>query len=58
VELATFVGYLLTAVLFLPAAAALARMEPTKWGSVIMGAAALVVAVLSLRLLQTWTPLA
>jgi hypothetical protein len=37
VELATFVGYLLTAVLFLPAAAVLARMEPTRWGSVIMG---------------------
>lgn len=57
VELATFVGYLLTAVLFLPAAAVLARMEPTRWGSVIMGGAAVVVAVLSLRLLQTWTPL-
>jgi hypothetical protein len=57
VELVTFIGYLLTTVLFVPAGAALARMEPTKWGSVIAGAAALVVAVLALRLQQTWTPL-
>jgi hypothetical protein len=57
VELATFVGYLLTTALFVPAGVALARMEPTKWGAVIAGAAALVVAVLTLRLQQTWTPL-
>jgi len=57
VELATFVGYLLTTVLFLPAGISLARMEPTRWGSVISGAAALTVAVLTLRSLQVWTPL-
>jgi hypothetical protein len=56
-EFATFVGYLLTTVLFLPAGLSLARMEPTRWGSVIAGGAALTVAVLTLRSLQVWTPL-
>jgi hypothetical protein len=56
-ELATFVGYLLTTALFLPAGLSLARMEPTRWGSVIAGGAALTVAVLTLRSLQVWTPL-
>src|SRR5262245_44306589 len=58
VELTTFVGYLLTTVLLVPAAVGLALMEPTKWGSVIAGSSALIVAVLTLRLLQVWTPLA
>ena len=53
-ELATFVGYLLTTLLFLPAGLSLARMEPTRWGSVIAGGAALTVAVLTLRSLQVW----
>ena len=57
VELATFIGYLLTSVLFLPAALSLSFMERTRWGSVIAGSAALVVAVLTLRLQQVWTPL-
>jgi hypothetical protein len=57
VELATFIGYLLTTVLFLPAGLLLARLEPTRWGSVIAGGAALTVAVLTLRLVQVWTPL-
>ena len=57
VELATFIGYLLTTLLFVPAGVSVARMEPTKWGSVIAGSAAVVVAVLTLRLQQTWTPL-
>jgi hypothetical protein len=57
VQLATFIGYLLTTVLFLPAGISLARMEPTRWGSVISGAAALTVAVLTLRSVQVWTPL-
>ena len=39
VELPTFVGYLLTTVLFMPAGLSLARMEPTRWGSVIAGGA-------------------
>lgn len=53
-EFITFVGYLLTTVLFLPAGIAVARMEPTRWGSVIAGVAALTVAVLTLRSLQVW----
>jgi hypothetical protein len=57
VEYATFVGYLLTTALFLPAGVSLARMEPTRWGSVIAGGAAITVAVLTLRSLQVWTPL-
>ena len=57
VELVTFIGYLLTSVLFLPAALSLSFMERTRWGSVIAGSAALVVAVLTLRLQQVWTPL-
>jgi hypothetical protein len=57
VELATFVGYLFTTALFLPAGIALVRMEPTRWGSIIAGGSALTVAVLTLRCLQVWTPL-
>jgi hypothetical protein len=57
VELATFIGYLLTSVLFLPAGLALARMEPTRWGSIITGVSCVVCAVLTLRLQQVWTPL-
>lgn len=57
VELPTFVGYLLTTALFLPAGVSLARMEPTRWGSIIAGGAAITVAVLTLRSLQVWTPL-
>jgi hypothetical protein len=57
VELATFIGYLLTTVLWLPAGLLLARLEPTRWGSVIGGGSALVLAVLILRLVQVWTPL-
>jgi hypothetical protein len=57
VEFALFVGYLATLVLLLPAALILVRMEPTRWGSAIAGAAALTVAVLTLRSLQIWTPL-
>jgi len=56
-EFATFIGYLLTTALFLPAGVSLARMEPTRWGSVIAGGAAITVAVLTLRSLQVWTPL-
>jgi hypothetical protein len=57
VEIETFIGYLLTTALFLPAGVSLARMEPTRWGSVIAGGAALTVAVLTLRSVQVWTPL-
>jgi hypothetical protein len=36
----------------MPTAAVLARMEPTRWGSLILGVAALVMPVLVLRLQQ------
>ncbi|HYN92281.1 MAG TPA: hypothetical protein VES42_00305 [Pilimelia sp.] len=47
-----FAGYLLTTLALLPAAVILARMEPSRWGSAIVGGAALVVPVLILRLQQ------
>lgn len=53
-EYLTFLGYLITSVLTLPAAVALSVMERTRWGSTVAGAAALVAAVLTLRLLQVW----
>ena len=56
-ERLTFIGYLIVAVLFLPAAIGLALMERTRWGSLIVGGGAVVTAVLVLRLMQVWTPL-
>lgn len=53
-EVGTFVGYLLTFLGMLPVAAILARMEPTRWGSVILTVAALVMPVLVVRLGQIW----
>jgi hypothetical protein len=53
-EPATFTGYLITTLALLPAGVILARMEPTRWGSAIVGGAALVVPVLVLRLQQTY----
>lgn len=50
----TFVGYMLTTLLLPPAGAVLARMEPTRWGSGLIGAAAVIVPVLLLRMLQVW----
>jgi hypothetical protein len=51
-ETSTFVGYLITTAAFAPTALVLARMEPTKWGNLILGVACLVVPVLVLRLQQ------
>ena len=51
-ETATFAGYLITTIAFAPTAYVLARMEPTRWGSLILGVACLVVPVLVLRLQQ------
>jgi hypothetical protein len=53
-DLVTLVGYLLTAALLPPAGIVLARMEPTRWGSLLIGSAALIVPVLILRLGQIW----
>jgi hypothetical protein len=52
VETSTFAGYLLTTIAFAPTAFVLARMEPTRWGSVILGVACLTLPVLVLRLQQ------
>jgi hypothetical protein len=54
-RIVTFVGYLLTVLLLPPAGAVLARMEPTRWGSGLIGAAAIVVPVLILRMQQVWS---
>ncbi len=51
-ETVTFVGYLITTVCFPPTAWVLARMEPTRWGNLILGVACLVMPVLVLRLQQ------
>src|SRR5690349_15095334 len=48
----TFVGYLITTVGFAPVAVYLARLEPTRWGTLILGVACLVLPVLVLRLQQ------
>jgi hypothetical protein len=48
----TFVGYLITTVAFAPTGVYLARMEPTRWGMLILGVAALTLPVLVLRLQQ------
>lgn len=53
-EQVTLIGYLLTAALLPPAGAVLARMEPTRWGSLLIGSAAVIVPVLVLRLGQIW----
>ena len=53
-ETATFVGYLLTSLLLPPAAGALARMEPTRWGSLILGVGCLIIPVLVVRMQQVW----
>jgi hypothetical protein len=53
-EAGTFAGYVVTLVCLPPLAAVLARMEPTRWGSVIVTVICLVIPVLVLRLQQTW----
>jgi hypothetical protein len=54
VQFGLLFGYLLTAVILEPAAIYLAKLEPTKWGSVILASGGLVLAPLFLRLLQIW----
>jgi hypothetical protein len=51
-ETSTFIGYLITTIAFVPTAFVLARMEPTRWGNLILGVACLVIPVLVLRLQQ------
>lgn len=54
VSMVTFIGYLIGAALILPAAGALAVVERTRWGTVIVGVAALLLPVLVVRLQQVW----
>ncbi len=51
-ETGTFAGYLITTIAFVPTAWVLARMEPTRYGNLILGVACLVIPVLVLRLQQ------
>ncbi len=53
-EPATFVGYALTSLLVLPAGAVWALSDKSKWGTMAAGVAALVLAVLTVRMLQVW----
>jgi hypothetical protein len=53
-EVVTLIGYLLMMALLPPAGAALAKLEPTRWGSLLIGSAAVLVPVLVLRLEQIW----
>lgn len=50
----TFIGYTVTALLLPLAAWVLARLEPTRYGSLIVGVAALIMPVLILRMGQVW----
>lgn len=53
--MATYIGYLFAFVLIPALAAVLARLEPSRWGSLIVVIAGLVMAVLVVRLHQVWT---
>ena len=52
---ATFIGYIAAFLVLPPAGFALARMEPTKWGSAIIAVLGIVEAILVVRLQQVWT---
>jgi len=52
--MATFVGYLLTAVLIPPLGALIGWAERTRWGSMIISFACLVVPIMVVRLQQVW----
>lgn len=51
----TFVGYLVAFFLVLPFGALLARLEPTRWGALVVAVAAVVLPVLVVRINQLWT---
>ncbi len=53
-EPVAFVGYLITIALIIPVGLVLARLEPTRWGSLIGAVACLVDPVLVVRLNQVW----
>lgn len=51
-DLGTFAGYLVTTIGLIPTGMILAKMEPTRWGSLTLGIACLILPVLVLRLQQ------
>ena len=51
----TFWGYLVTALLLLPIAAAWAFAERTRWSSVVLLVAAVTILVMQWRLVQVWS---
>jgi phosphatidylserine synthase len=51
---ATFIGYTATAALLPAASWSLARLEPTRYGSLIVGIGAIIMPVLALRMWQVW----
>ncbi|GAB3297651.1 hypothetical protein EK0264_16215 [Epidermidibacterium keratini] len=53
-EFATFIGYLFTTLLMVPAAAYFRAVERSKWASVAFAIAGVTVAVLMMRLDQLW----
>jgi hypothetical protein len=53
-EPATFVGYALTSLLASPVGALWALSDKSKWGTGAAGVAALVLSVLTVRMLQVW----
>jgi hypothetical protein len=53
-EVATFIGYALTSVLVPPVGALWALSDKSKWGTGAAGVAALVLAVLTVRMQQVW----
>lgn len=54
--LAIVIAYLAGLVLAMPITAALSLAEPSRWGSIVLAAGALVACVLFARLNQLWTP--
>jgi hypothetical protein len=54
-EQVTLYGYLFAFLLVPPGGGVLARLEPSRWGSVIIGVTGLVEAVLVVRLQQLWS---
>lgn len=53
-EPVTFIAYAAGVLLPLPLGFYLARIERTRWGSIILGFTAVVIGVMTLRLLQIW----
>lgn len=54
-EMATYIGYLFAFALIPALGGVLARLEPSRWGSLIVMIAGLVMSVLVVRLHQVWT---